>query len=472
MADEGNAPRWHSAVTIMVWQAVFWGGILGLRLLPVAFQSMLALYFPIIVIVASATLAFVALALLPLTRFDPRQWTGAAFLLLIAADAAFTSYSRPDAAFWRYAVQYLAIASGAAFVAALTGPRRWTIRILQVLYCLILGVLCWADRSGHLIPTVRFLDPVAVLAVAMYVLAALLRLARKKWDVAIRTGAVLLLGIAAMTHDIGANLAIVPAGFLQASTLFPLYLVVAVALELGQYGFSVHRRAQHLNMELKSRITFQEAEISQAAKRLREQEDLVAVSLERQRLVRDMHDGAGGLLTRLLLRLRNGNVPLEQVHEEIQAAVDDLRQIIDSMDCADEGLDVALAIFRERVTPRLASEGITLRWTDEAPRPLPAIGSQRMIQIYRILQEGITNTVRHGQASIIDMRLTLGSNSGQLMLTMTDDGVGFLLANDAERPRWQRGLTNMSRRARMIGGNLEITTGTRLGTRLRLWLPD
>lgn len=467
--------RRHDALcalcSILFWQVAFWGGLFLIGALSPPWRDGVARNLPLVVIVASATLAVVAIGLLPLTRFDRRQWAGAALLLLIAADAAFTAYSGQSAAIWRYAVQYLAIGSVAAFVAELAGRGRAAISLLGIPCAVTLAVLIAADRFGQLPEVVRWLDTASVAAVSLYIVHALVGLAATQRDMARRVGAILLLGIATMVHDVGVNLDVFPARVLQATTLYPLYLICAVAFELAQYGFSIQQRAQTFNTTLQSVISLQESELSDAAVKLREQEKLVAVSLERQRLVRDMHDGAGGLLTRLLLRLRNGPVPQDEIHEEVQAAVDDLRQIIDSMDCAEEGLDIALAIFRERMAPRLASEGMSLRWTDQAPRPLPDLGSQRMVQIYRILQEGITNSLRHSRATTIHMRLAALDDSRCLTLSMMDDGIGFLLEDEASRPRWHRGLTNMSRRARMIGGSLTIVTKTGQGTRLELLLP-
>jgi signal transduction histidine kinase len=249
--------------------------------------------------------------------------------------------------------------------------------------------------------------------------------------------------------------------------LFPLFLILWIGFELAHHGFAIHREANALTRELRRNVERQAAEISEAEMRIREQERLVAINVERQRLVRDMHDGAGGLLTRLLLRLRSGDVPLGEVREEIQATVDDLRQIIDSMDCADEGLDVALAIFRERVSPRLMHEGVTLSWSDEAARPLPHVAPPHMIQIYRILQEAVTNVLKHARASQVEMDLA-SEAEGRVRLSLSDNGVGFVQSAQGERSRWQRGLANMARRAQIIEAQLDVHSAPGQGTRITL----
>jgi signal transduction histidine kinase len=465
--------RWHSLATILLWQGAFWFGFIALSLLSAEIvHKPLQLHLPMIVIVASATLAMVAFALLPLTRFSHRQAVGASFLALIAADAAFTTYSGEQVALLRYVVEYLTISAGAAFIATLAGHERKVLRVLAVVNGLLLIILIAAEQVDALSDLVLWLDPVAVIAVAIYLISAFGRMAGPQREAATRVSAVLLLGVVTMAYDVAVNLHLLTPAFIQATTLFPLYMVAGIAIELALYGLSIHRQAGELNSDLKRKITLQEYEISEAAAKMRAQERLLAVSQERQRLVRDMHDGAGGLLTSLLLRLRNGNVALDKVQDDIQAAIYDLHHIIDSMDCADEGLDIALAIFRERITPRLASHGIILHWEDTASRPLPDIGSQSMIQIYRILQEGVTNALRHGHARQIDMQLQANEVDGRFVLSMTDDGIGFSLNSEHERPRWQRGLTNMSRRAKIIGGELNIISAAGNGTRLELILPD
>ena len=85
------------------------------------------------------------------------------------------------------------------------------------------------------------------------------------------------------------------------------------------------------------------------------------------------------------------------------------------------------------------------------------------MHLYRITQEAISNAVRHGRASCVD--ITLEQEAGRLTLTILDNGRG-LPPPGGRRPEGQ-GLRIMAHRARMIGGQLEVASAASGGTRVR-----
>jgi len=172
---------------------------------------------------------------------------------------------------------------------------------------------------------------------------------------------------------------------------------------------------------------------------------MIAINEERQRLVRDMHDGVGGHLVSLA-QLRGGAPDVETLRQGVRIAIDDLRLIIDSMNGVDDSLEVAIAIFHERMAPRLRLVGIELTWTAAPGAPVEGFSPEARINIYRILQEAITNAVKHAQASRVDIRLE--SESEAVVISVSDDGMDL-------PPRLRdggKGLPNMKRRAERIGG--------------------
>jgi signal transduction histidine kinase len=159
-----------------------------------------------------------------------------------------------------------------------------------------------------------------------------------------------------------------------------------------------------------------------------------------------MHDGVGGHLVSLLAQLRGGAPDVETLREGVRIAIDDLRLIIDSMNGVDDSLEVAIAIFHERMAPRLRLVGIELTWTAAPGAPVEGFSPEARINIYRILQEAITNAVKHAQASRVDIRLE--SESEAVVISVSDDGMDL-------PPRLRdggKGLPNMKRRAERIGG--------------------
>src|SRR5690606_16394793 len=92
---------------------------------------------------------------------------------------------------------------------------------------------------------------------------------------------------------------------------------------------------------------------------------------ERQRLMRDMHDGLGSQLVGALQLAQDSRVPAPMVARAVQEAVDNLRLTVDAMQDSDGNIATLLGAIRYRLAPRFASSGIALQW-DVGPLPTPA----------------------------------------------------------------------------------------------------
>jgi hypothetical protein len=91
------------------------------------------------------------------------------------------------------------------------------------------------------------------------------------------------------------------------------------------------------------------------------------------------------------------------------------------------------------------------------------------INLYRIVQEWLTNVVKHSRAS---KALLLVRKDGAIMrMILEDDGVGFDYDSVMKRATTGFGLANLSERIRLLGGSLKIDTGPGKGTRLSIELP-
>ncbi|MCW7541096.1 PAS domain-containing sensor histidine kinase [Aquabacterium sp. A7-Y] len=89
------------------------------------------------------------------------------------------------------------------------------------------------------------------------------------------------------------------------------------------------------------------------------------------------------------------------------------------------------------------------------------------IAAYRIVQEALSNALRHAQATRIDVRLH--EDAEALMVDVEDDGIGFLRPRGPQRPTL--GLLGMEERARLLGGGLSIDSRPGSGTRIEATLP-
>jgi PAS domain S-box-containing protein len=197
---------------------------------------------------------------------------------------------------------------------------------------------------------------------------------------------------------------------------------------------------------------------------------------ERARISRSMHDEIGQMLSGLNMdvawlqrRLGPGQEALQDKTEAmsrlIDTAVQAVRQVATELRPGildDLGLEAAVEWQLQEFQRRT-----DIRCTLSSDIKESALDVARTTAAFRILQESLTNVVRHAQASQVEVVLT--SNETELMLLVRDDGRGI---TDSERdhPR-SIGLLGMCERARMQGGTLEIKGVAGRGSTVVLRLP-
>ena len=102
---------------------------------------------------------------------------------------------------------------------------------------------------------------------------------------------------------------------------------------------------------------------------------------------------------------------------------------------------------------------------------LPELPTAVALSIYRLVQEALTNIVKHAEAR--QAHVELSRDDGHLCVVVTDNGKGFVSDAEAEQPRRRGGigLVSMRERAELLGGTLEIATAPGQGTRLTARIP-
>lgn len=178
-----------------------------------------------------------------------------------------------------------------------------------------------------------------------------------------------------------------------------------------------------------------------------------AILEERQRFTRDIHDGIGGQLLSLLLRIRSGVIDSRKISDEIQASLNDLRLVVDSIDHVGDDLGAALTTFRVRAEPQMKAAGIAFDWSQPDALQGRLLGTGATLHLYRMIQECLANAIRHARASRVAIRIEQPS-SDALVLTIRDDGVG-IQTEDADLLTG-KGIRNMRQRAELLGGELTI----------------
>src|SRR5258706_4971328 len=193
-----------------------------------------------------------------------------------------------------------------------------------------------------------------------------------------------------------------------------------------------------------------------------------ATAEERQRLMRDMHDGIGSHLMSTLALARMGTLSQQELSEILADCIDELKITIDSLEPVESDLLVVLGNLRYRLEPRLNAAGITLEWAVNDLPPLPYLDPENVRSVLRIVQEAFTNTLKHSHAKRITLSTGVDIAGNRVLLRLTDDGNGNCAA---ENKHAGRGIDNMKNRAAKLGGQIEVIPLRGGGTCVNLYLP-
>ncbi|MDX1993390.1 MAG: sensor histidine kinase [bacterium] len=220
-------------------------------------------------------------------------------------------------------------------------------------------------------------------------------------------------------------------------------------------------------------VAIQAAQLTHELRQSRERL-VVAREEERRRLRRDLHDGIGPTLASLAQRIDTASylaaedserttALLQEVKGQVRMTIADLRRVVENLrpPVLDEfGLGAAV---RNHLIPAQAHRGLTIQCIEGAPlTPLPAAIE---VAAFRIVQEALSNVVRHAEAGRAAIRLLL-ERPDLLVVEVEDDGRGL----PAER-RAGVGLRSMRERAEELGGTLVIRPRASGGTVVRAELP-
>lgn len=229
--------------------------------------------------------------------------------------------------------------------------------------------------------------------------------------------------------------------------------VIALGVFLALMGrlASTLRNYESLTQSMQSTIQTRTMELANAQAQMALIERDRAIEAERKRIMLDLHDGVGGQLVNVLAYMEGtpGSDPV--VQGSLEEALRDMALIIDSLDGSDD-LDLLLASFRARIEPLLERHDIELDWKRIADPRLTRDDPRAALNVIRIVQESITNSVKHSGADRIS--LTIGRNS----VRIADNGRGFSPDHVVRKTGTNSGigLSGMKRRAMETEVDLEI----------------
>lgn len=307
-----------------------------------------------------------------------------------------------------------------------------------------------------------------VLATPVSILALILVVRAGGWtwqsrhprDVMLFFTVVILLG--AGLHDMGVYQSV--SGF-HRPVLLP-YTSGLLLLTIG--GLMVARLTQavrttaDINTILADKVAAHEADLLRKHQTILELERSSARVQERERFLRDLHDGLGSSLSAARIRLDDDSLTPTQVSQLLDECIDDMRLLI-ATSAPDSQFSDALGDLRYRMDRRLPGTGVQVQWRI-ALDSMPQIPAPARLQLMRVLQEALTNALRHSHASLITVHAKFDAQAHRLQVSVEDNGCGF----DADHPpAGGRGLRHQRHRAGQLQATLEIHSSPQ-GTRVSL----
>ncbi len=258
----------------------------------------------------------------------------------------------------------------------------------------------------------------------------------------------------------------VPEGYQGTLLLYAiLYPLLVFAWLLTRQFIAAMEEAETLNRELEARVALRERQLASNFQKLAEAQRQQALVEERERIMRDMHDGIGGQLVTAAEVARA--IGEEALVDSVEGALSDLRLMIDSFEPVDGDLATVLGMVRMRLEGRLERHGLKFRWNVGDLTTIPELSSHKVLQVMRVVEEAVTNVIRHAQAKVVEVSAYNERRAGVLGVTVEirDEGKGM-----PEDVRKGRGLDNMRYRAESIGGELTVENASP-GVVVRMWLP-
>lgn len=203
---------------------------------------------------------------------------------------------------------------------------------------------------------------------------------------------------------------------------------------------------------------------------------IAAQEAERQRLARELHDEAAQILTALSLGLRslqeapNLSLPQRQTLESLKQQTTTLMQELHrmSVELRPSALDrVGLVPAVEQYLREFGQRyGVKTEFEVEGIEHI-RLAPEMEINLYRIVQEALTNVARHAKASQVSV--TMQTLAGSLVITIEDDGQGFNV--ERARKSGRLGLFGMQERATLLGGMLHLESTPGKGTAVYVEIP-
>lgn len=250
------------------------------------------------------------------------------------------------------------------------------------------------------------------------------------------------------------------------------YILIAFLIVLIPVLALLYMYYQKLQTQSKLNKTLEEVNQQKITTLLKDQElKLVKASLEgqnheRKRIARELHDSIGGNLATIKLQLSNkSKLEEESLIKQVDETYNQVRELSHNLmpkKFKDSAFTTIITEYINNVKA-LSKEQITLQI--HPVEEVDQIDENLKVELYKIIQELLTNALKHAKAAQIDIQLSVFNNTVQLLFE--DDGVGF----DQEKVKYGLGFQSLKDRLKTIRGNILINSFPSRGTVIDIDVP-
>jgi signal transduction histidine kinase len=350
---------------------------------------------------------------------------------------------------------------------------EWGLLGLSLLAFLVLLFLPMAHWQKWLLAVASILVP-ATLIMGVYLLWYASAKSRYLSDFAFATS--MFFGVGANALDLARANDLLPYSALSMTHWLAPLLGLAIGLLVVERLVRYLQYKKEASAQLKQELATQKIQLASYHEELQTQREKTLLAEERQRLVRDMHDGLGSQLVSASALLKSSQSPdtkSAELAELIDHALLDLRSVLDVFSSTNnpdindrqDAVSVLLGMLRHRLAPVFRSQAIEFDWQSE---PLPhefLQGDRDRLQLLRLLQEACANIIKHAQAKLVTFRIHVSDSA--IVFEVRDDGRGMDASKAEPRKRTGQGMSSMAARATRLGAQLAIDSSDE-GTCIRL----
>ncbi|HSH86338.1 MAG TPA: ATP-binding protein [Methylophilus sp.] len=238
-----------------------------------------------------------------------------------------------------------------------------------------------------------------------------------------------------------------------------LFLIVGLMMTSRYVG--ALNNYEQLNQELEQRVVSKHQELNDNFHQLQTSLKEQATLEERERIYQDLHDDLGAKLLTLVYRAQNSNNA-----ELARSALQDLRDVVSRAGDENTTLTYIMADYRIECEKRLGDVQIQLQWDNQVDDDRLQLSQPQALNLGRIIREAVSNVIRHAQATLVTVTLRLDAD--HLLLEIQDNGMGLPPATDKSMGR---GLSNIQKRASLLGGEVHFAHSASGGLKLSIQLP-